>query len=110
MSDNGEVVEEISEFLGNATNNVAEYRALAMTLRRAKALGFDHVVAHMDSELIVRQLNGVYRVKDAKMRELHSEACKLLRQFADWRVLHVPRSKNKRADELVNAVLDAHDR
>jgi ribonuclease HI len=109
LSEDGKVVEELSEFLGDATNNVAEYRALALTLRRAKALGFDDVVAHMDSELIVRQLNGLYRVKDVKMRELYSEARRLLREFSDWKVLHVPRSENKRADELVNAALDTHD-
>jgi ribonuclease HI len=103
----GKIVEELSEFLGTATNNVAEYRALAMTLRRAKELGFERVTVHMDSELIVRQLNGLYRVKDPKMLELYSQVRRLLREFSDWKAVHVPRSENKHADELVNAVLDA---
>jgi ribonuclease HI len=107
MVNEGKIVEELSEFLGTATNNVAEYRALAMTLRRAKELGFERVTVHMDSELIVRQLNGLYRVKDPKMLELYSEVRRLLREFSDWKAVHVPRSENKHADELVNAVLDA---
>jgi ribonuclease HI len=107
LAGDGTVVEEVSEYFGTTTNNVAEYRALAITLRRAKALGFENVVVHMDSELIVRQLNGVYRVKDAKMLELYGEVRKLLREFSDWKVVHVPRIENKHADELVNAVLDA---
>jgi ribonuclease HI len=107
MVNEGKIVEELSEFLGTATNNVAEYQALAMTLRRAKELGFERVTVHMDSELIVRQLNGLYRVKDPKMLELYSQVRRLLREFSDWKAVHVPRSENKHADELVNAVLDA---
>jgi ribonuclease HI len=108
LAQDGTLVEELSEFLGVATNNVAEYQALAMTLRRAKELGFEQVTVHMDSELIVRQLNGIYRVKDPKMLELYAQVRKLLREFSDWKVVHVPRAENKHADELVNAVLDAH--
>jgi len=108
IASDGKVVEELSEFLGTTTNNVAEYRALAMTLRRAKELGCERVTVHMDSELIVRQLNGLYRVKDTKMLELYSEVRRLLREFSDWKAVHVPRRENKHADELVNAVLDAH--
>jgi ribonuclease HI len=107
LTEDGTVVAELSEFLGVATNNVAEYQALALTLRRAMALGFTHVTVHMDSELIVRQLNGIYRVKDPKMLELYGQVRKLLREFSDWKVVHVPRSENKHADELVNAALDA---
>jgi ribonuclease HI len=103
----GATVAEVSEYLGSATNNVAEYRALALTLRRARELGFDSAVIHMDSELIVRQVNGIYQVKDQKMLELHNEVRRLLRDFADWKIVHIPRIKNKRADELVNSALDA---
>ena len=107
LAADGTTVAELSEYLGSATNNVAEYRALALTLRRARELGFESAVIHMDSELIVRQLNGIYRVKDPKMLELHSEVRRLLRDFADWKIVHIPRTKNKRADELVNNALDA---
>jgi ribonuclease HI len=99
----------VSEYLGVATNNVAEYRALALTLRKAKELGCQAVAIHMDSELIVRQLNGLYKVKDPKMRELYGQVQGLLRQFEDWKVQHVRRADNQRADELVNSVLDARD-
>jgi ribonuclease HI len=107
VSDGGEVV-ELSAFLGTATNNVAEYQALLLALQRAKELGFRRISVRMDSELIVRQLNGLYRVKDLKMRELHQRARAAFRHFEDWNVRHVPRSENKRADELVNEELDAH--
>jgi ribonuclease HI len=109
ISADGSTVAELSQYLGVATNNVAEYRALELTLRKAKELGCQTVVIHMDSELIVRQLNGLYRVKDPKMLELHTQVRRLLRDFADWKVKHVPRSQNKRADELVNQALDAQD-
>lgn len=107
MGPDGTTVAELSEYLGAATNNVAEYRALALTLRRARELGFEEVLVHMDSELIVRQLNGIYKVKDPKMLELYGQVRRLLREFSDWKVVHVPRSENKRADELVNNALDA---
>lgn len=107
VAGDGTVLAELSEYLGIATNNVAEYRALALTLRKAKHLGCGRVIVHMDSELIVRQLNGIYKVKDAKMIELYADVRKLLRDFDDWKAVHVPRSDNKRADELVNAALDA---
>ena len=104
----GTILAEVSEYLGIATNNVAEYRALALTLRKAQELGCERVVIHMDSELIVRQLNGLYKVKDPKMLELYSHVRALLRQFSDWKVHHVPRTQNQHADGLVNDVLDAH--
>lgn len=105
----GNVVAEVSEYLGVTTNNVAEYRALALTLRKAKDLGCDPITIHMDSELIVKQLNGLYKVKDPKMLELYGQVRSLLRQFSDWKVTHVPRTQNERADELVNSVLDARN-
>lgn len=98
----------MSEFLGIATNNVAEYKALIMTVKRALDMGFRSAEVKLDSELVVRQLSGEYRVKDPKMVPLHAMARSLLRKFADVKVTHVRRSDNKRADELVNAVLDAH--
>jgi ribonuclease HI/probable phosphoglycerate mutase len=105
---NGTVLAEVSEYFGVATNNVAEYRALELTLRRAHELGCQTVVIHMDSELIVRQLNGLYKVKDPKMLELYGHVRALLRKFSDWKVRHVPRTENQQADGLVNSVLDAH--
>ena len=105
----GTLVAEVSEYLCVATNNVAEYRALILTLRRALDEGCRIVDVRMDSELVVRQLQGTYRVKDEKMRPLHAGAVKLLAQFERADVRHVRREENKLADELVNAVLDARE-
>lgn len=103
---NGEVLEEHGERIGIATNNVAEYRALLLGIARAAALGADEVELVGDSELIVRQVKGEYKVKDATMRELHGEVKRALRPFDNWSIRHVRRELNTEADRLVNAVLD----
>ncbi|MCD6725753.1 MAG: ribonuclease HI family protein [Solirubrobacteraceae bacterium] len=103
----GEVLDEASELLGIATNNVAEYRGLLLGLARARALGATEVEVVGDSELIVKQVNGVYRVKHADMRPLHAAAVEALSGFERWRMRSVPRAQNARADALVNAALDA---
>jgi ribonuclease HI len=105
----GTLIAEVSEYLGVATNNVAEYRALILTLRRALDEGCRNVDIRMDSELVVRQLEGKYRVKDPKMRPLHAAAVKLLAMFERADVRHVRREENTLADKLVNAVLDARE-
>jgi ribonuclease HI len=102
-----ELVEERSEPIGEATNNVAEYRALLLAIERARALGATRVDLVGDSELIVRQVRGEYRVKDAGLRPLHAAATEALRAFARWSIRNVPRDENAAADALVNAVLDA---
>jgi ribonuclease HI len=105
----GSLVAQVSEYIGIATNNVAEYQALILTLRRALDEGCKIIDVRMDSELVVRQLQGTYRVKDEKMRPLHAAAVKLLAQFERAEIRHVRREENKLADELVNAVLDARE-
>ena len=102
----GELVEERSESIGRATNNVAEYRALLLGIERAQALGATEVELVGDSELIVRQVRGEYRVKDANLRGLHSRVRKALAGFDDWTIRHVRREANERADQLVNDELD----
>ena len=103
----GEVLEERSEVIGHATNNVAEYRALLLGIERARALGAREIDLVGDSELIARQVRGEYRVKDAALRELHAQAIKALRDFDRWTIRNVPREDNARADGLVNEALDA---
>lgn len=103
----GELLDEASELLGTASNNVAEYRALLLGLSRARALGADEVEVVNDSELIAKQVQGLYKVKHAAMRPLHSEAMSALRGFGSWRIRTVPRAENAHADALVNAALDA---
>jgi ribonuclease HI len=103
----GEVLEELAEPIGVATNNVAEYRAVLRGVERARGLGATEVEIVNDSELVARQLTGAYRVKHAAMKQLHAEAIGALRGFDSWRIRSVPRAQNARADELVNRALDA---
>jgi ribonuclease HI len=103
----GELVAEASRTLGRATNNVAEYQALLLGLERARELGATEVEVINDSELIAKQVTGVYKVKHADMKPLHAEARRALAGFARWSVRSVPRAQNADADALVNAVLDA---
>jgi len=103
----GRLVEEVAEAIGEATNNVAEYRALLRGLERAHALGADEVEVVGDSELVAKQVTGQYKVKHPAMRPLHAEALQALAAFARWQVRTVPRAQNANADALVNAALDA---
>jgi ribonuclease HI len=103
----GEIVDEASELLGIATNNVAKYRGLLLGLARAKALGASEVEVVNDSELIAKQVNGVYKVKHAAMRPLYLEAMTALREFGSWSIRSVPRAQNADADALVNQALDS---
>jgi len=102
----GEVIDEASELLGVATNNVAEYRALLLGLERARSLGAQEVEVVGDSELIAKQVQGLYKVKHAAMRPLHARALAALGEFRSWSIRTVPRAQNAHADALVNAALD----
>jgi ribonuclease HI len=103
----GNVVDELAERIGVATNNVAEYRAVLTGLDRAHALGADEVEIIGDSELVARQLNGLYKVKHPVLRPLYEQARAALESFRGWEFRTVPRAENARADGLVNAALDA---
>jgi ribonuclease HI len=106
QSPSGEVLEERGERIGRATNNVAEYRALLAGVERAAALGASELELVGDSELIVRQVKGEYKVKDAALRELHAAVRRALRPFESWSIRHVRREQNAEADRLVNEALD----
>lgn len=101
------VLEEIGEHIGDATNNVAEYRALIRALEAALAQGATEVEIRTDSDLLVRQVEGAYRVKAPALRALHEEATALLARLSSWTIQHVPREANTRADLLANRALDA---
>ena len=103
----GETLAQASELLGVATNNVAEYRGLLLGLRRASELGATEVDLINDSELVAKQLSGVYKVKHPDMLPLHAQATAALRAFEHWSIRSVPREQNAQADALVNAALDA---
>lgn len=93
-------------FLGEATNNVAEYTAVIRALEAARQIGTEQVTLFSDSELLVKQVNGQYKVKSEYIRPLFQQVVVLLAQFKDWKVRHILREKNKEADKLVNQALD----
>jgi ribonuclease HI len=107
MDDSGRIVRELSEFIGRATNNEAEYRALIAALRAAHELGAREVVVRADSQLLVRQLNGQYRIRSRNLMPLVLRARRMLEEFPSWKVEHVPREMNSRADTLANEAMDA---
>jgi len=107
--EDGEILAERAERIGRTTNNVAEYKALLLGIATAREVGGTELDLVGDSELIVRQIEGRYKVKDATMRELHAEATRELDQFENWSIRHVKRSQNADADRLVNAALDGTD-
>ena len=104
--DGGELAER-SEYIGFATNNVAEYRAVLLGLQLARDLGASEVEVVNDSELVARQIEGRYKVKNAGLKPLYLQTMKELRGFDEWSVRSVRRESNERADELVNEALDA---
>ena len=105
-SPDGELLDEHAQQIGRATNNVAEYRALLLGLERARELGASEVEVGGDSELIAKQVQGVYKVKHEAMRPLHRQAMAALGGFERWSIRTVPREQNAHADALVNAALD----
>jgi ribonuclease HI len=102
----GEILLERAERIGSATNNVAEYKALLLGIAAGQELGGTELELVGDSELIVRQIEGRYKVKDTTLRELHAEAKRALGGLEGWSIRHVKRAQNADADRLVNAALD----
>jgi ribonuclease HI len=102
----GEVLAAEAQFLGHSTNNVAEYRALLLGLERALELGVRRLEVRADSELLIKQLKGEYRVKNAGLRPLYEQAQALLGRFEATRLLHVRRELNVEADRLANEGID----
>lgn len=103
----GEVLDRVGELIGEATNNVAEYRGLLLGIARARELGATEVEIFNDSELVAHQVNGRYKVKHADMKPLHAEATAELSRFDDWSLTPVRREQNAEADAIVNETLDA---
>lgn len=95
-------------FLGTVTNNEAEYRALIIGLEQAVQRGFAYLLWRADSELLVQQVRGEYKVRNANLQELHRRAMSLFGQFREWRAEHIPRELNKEADRLANKAIDLH--
>lgn len=103
----GKVVGEVCRYLGDEmTNNQAEYRALLLALAEAKEKGATRLRIYADSELMVRQLRGEYKVKDKSLKPLFEDARGLLRGFGTYEIEYIPREKNRRADRLANLAID----
>jgi probable phosphoglycerate mutase len=104
-SERGETVATVSQSIGRATNNVAEYRAIIAALEKALALGADQVELRSDSELVVNQLKGRYKVRSTGLRPLYLQAAKLLGKLRKIEIICVPREENTEADMLANEAL-----
>ena len=102
----GNVLAEIAEPLGRATNNVAEWTAVLLALEEARRLGATHVDLRMDSQLVARQITGIYRVKHPDLKPIHAAVMDLLRTLDGYTVGHVPRELNRDADRLSNVAID----
>jgi ribonuclease HI len=104
------ILAHYGEYLGETTNNVAEYSAVVSGLKKAKVLGATDIVVISDSKLVIEQLKQNWKVKDIKLQKLFIECWNLLAPFKTKTFLHVLRDKNKEADKEVNIVLDAHSK
>lgn len=102
----GRTVKELKQFLGMATNNVAEYRAVIFALEKAWQLGAARVRVYLDSELVVRQLRGEYKVREAQLQTLHQQAMETLNRFSQYSIHNIRREENRRADQLANEAID----
>lgn len=102
----GTVIKKVKKYLGTTTNNVAEYMALIIALNEALKLKGEVLHLYSDSELMVRQIKGIYKVRDRKMQALWREVKKLLSQFIQYDIICIDRRKNREADELANLAID----
>jgi ribonuclease HI len=105
----GNELARANDYIGVATNNTAEYRALLLGLEQARALGARQVEVVNDSQLVARQVQGEYKVKSQDLRPLHRAALQALRGFDRWAIRSVPRAENEVADALVNEAIDAEE-
>ena len=93
------------KFLGQATNNEAEYQALILGLQQALSCGIEEIRIHIDSELLVRQLNGLYRVKNPRLALLFHKVQEILLKFSKYDIMHIPREQNREADRMANEAI-----
>src|SRR5690606_12322603 len=110
FDENMQEVESSGRYLGESTNNVAEYEALIEGLQMALRNEITELECRLDSELVVKQVNGEYKVKNERMQGLHAQVSALVKSFPAVRFAHVPRAENKLADAKVNEILDMERR
>ena len=106
----GKEVASFGQYIGEATNNFAEYTALVHALRLLSAFKLDCLRLFSDSDLVVQQLKGNYRVKEPHLKSLYSQVISMLGHYREWRIDHVPRERNQEADGLANQALDDYER
>ncbi len=106
----GEVLETVHRYLGETTNNVAEYQALLAALEGARRLGLKRLRIHTDSQLLQRQICGQYRVKTPHLLSLYQRARQWLTGLQEYEILHIPREENAEADRLANRAIEEHFR
>lgn len=106
IKDGAKKIKEVYRYLGETTNNIAEYNAVILGLEEALGLNADEIVVSLDSELVAKQLNGEYKVKDAGMKKLFEKALELLKRFKNFEIKYIAREKNKDADKLANKAIN----
>ncbi len=106
----GEIVEEISDYLGETTNNQAEYQALLRGLQKALQRKIKNLEVFLDSELVVKQIKGEYAVKHEGLIPYYNEVIQILKKFPSFKIAHVRRENNKEADKLANRAIDEYFR
>jgi len=106
LIDGTKKIRELYRYIGETTNNMAEYNALLAALEEASGLGASEIIIHLDSELVTRQLNGEYKVKSEEIRPLFEKAVTMLKGFESFEIRHIAREKNKDADKLVNKAIN----
>ena len=104
----GKLIAHISHRIGVTTNNQAEYQAIIAALNKAASMGARHVELYTDSELVVRQINGRYKVKNTALRPLYQEVVRLIGSLESFTIAHIPREQNAEADNLANKALDTN--
>lgn len=109
-TDYGAVIDMWGEYIGEATNNIAEYTALLRGMRRLLELGIGEIIVFSDSELLIKQLKGIYRVRDEKLKKIYFMIKSLENRFEKITYVHIERNKNFRADSLANKALDIRGR
>lgn len=107
---NGRIVSEIADYIGHSTNNIAEYTACLRGITEALILGASDIELYADSELLIKQIRGEYKVKNEGLQPLHSQILGLAGKLKHFKAVHIAREKNKEADLLSNIGIDAHDK
>jgi len=106
LDERGKKIKDIAKYIGETTNNIAEYNALLYGLEEALIIRADEILINMDSELVAKQLSGDYRVKDSNIKPLFERALNMLKSFKGFEIKHIKREKNKEADKLVNKAIN----